>query len=38
MTGYIKYFEYGGINMSFLIENDKVWEKCKQIWVCLNVK
>ena len=38
MTGYIKYFEYGGINMSFLIENDKVWEKYKQIWVCLNVK
>ena len=38
MTGYIKYFEYGGISMSFLIENDKVWEKYKQIWVCLNVK
>ena len=38
MTWYIKYFEYGGINMSFLIENDKVWEKYKQIWVCLNVK
>ena len=27
MTGYIKYFEYGGMNMSFLIKNDEVWEK-----------
>ena len=26
------YFEYGGTNMSFLIKNDEVWEKCKQIW------
>ena len=36
MSGYIKwvgiYFEYGGTNMSFLIKNDEVWEKCKQIW------
>ena len=32
MSGYIKYFEYGGRNMSFLIKNDKVWEKYKQIW------
>ena len=31
MSGYIKYFEYGGMNMSFLIKNDKVWEKYKQI-------
>ena len=31
MTGYIKYFEYGGMNISFLIKNDEVWEKYKQI-------
>ena len=27
MDGYIEYFENGGKNMSFLIENDKVWDK-----------
>ena len=32
MSGYIKYFEYGGMNMSFLIKNGKVWEKYKKIW------
>ena len=32
MSGYIKYFEYEGTNMSFLIKDDKVWEKYKQIW------
>ena len=32
MSGYIKYFEYGGTNMSFLIKDDDVWEKYKQIW------
>ena len=32
MSGYIKYFEYRGMNMSFLIKNDEVWEKYKQIW------
>ena len=32
MSGYIKYFEYGGQNMSFLIKDDEVQEKCKQIW------
>ena len=32
MSGYIKYFEYGGQNMSFLIKDDKVLEKYKQIW------
>ena len=31
MSGYIKYFEYGGKNMSFLIEDDEMWEKYKQI-------
>ena len=32
MSGYIKYFENGGKNMSFLIKDDKVWEKYEQIW------
>ena len=25
MSGYIKYFEYRDMNMSFLIKNDEVW-------------
>ena len=32
MSGYIEYFEYGNSNMCFLIKNDEVWEKYKQIW------
>ena len=32
MNGYIKYFENGGKNMSFLIKNDEVWEKYEGIW------
>ena len=32
MSGYIKYFEYGSPNMSFLIKDDEVWEKYEQIW------
>ena len=32
MSGYIKYFENGGKNMSFLIKDDELWEKYKQIW------
>ena len=32
MSGYIKYFENGGKNMSFLIENDEVWDKYDKIW------
>ena len=32
MSGYIKYFENGGKSMSFLIKDDEVWEKYKQIW------
>ena len=32
MSGYIKYFEYGGKNMYFLIKDDDVQEKYKQIW------
>ena len=30
--GYIKYFENGGKNMSFLIKNSEVWEKYEDIW------
>ena len=26
MSGYIKYFENGGKNMSFLIKDDEMWE------------
>ena len=32
MSGYIKYFENGSKNMSFLIKNDEVWEKQDKIW------
>ena len=32
MSGYIKYFENGGKNMSFLIKEDEVREKYEQIW------
>ena len=32
MSGYIKYFEHGGKNMSFFIKDDEVWEKFEQIW------
>ena len=32
MTEYIKYFKNGGKNMSFLIKDEKIWEKYKEIW------
>ena len=32
MSGYIKYFENGGKNMSFLIKDDRAWEKYDKIW------
>ena len=32
MSGYIKYFENGGKNMTFLTKDDKVWVKYDQIW------
>ena len=32
MSGYIKYFENSGKNMSFLIKDDEVWEKFENIW------
>ena len=32
ISGYIKYFENGGENMSFLIKDDEVWDKYNKIW------
>ena len=32
MNGYIKYFDNGGKNMSFLIKNSEVWKKYEDIW------
>ena len=32
MSGYIKYFENGSKNMSFLIKDDEVWDKYDNIW------
>ena len=32
MSGYIKYFESGSKNMSFLIKYDEVWDKYDKIW------
>ena len=32
MSGYIKYFENGGKNMSFVIKDDGVLDKYNEIW------
>ena len=32
MSGYIKYFDNSGKNMSFMLEDDSVLEKYKEIW------
>ena len=32
MNGYIKYFDNGGKNMSYLIKNDEVCQKFEDIW------
>ena len=32
MSGYIKYFDNGGKNMTFKIENDNVLIKYNEIW------
>ena len=37
MSGYIKYFENGGKNMSFLIKNE-MWEKYDKIWDAIKNK
>ena len=38
MTGYIKYFENGGKNISFLIKDDEVWNKYEKIWEVIKDK
>ena len=38
MSGYIKYFENGGKNMSFLIKDDEVREKYEEIWKVIKNK
>ena len=38
MSGYIKYFENGGKNMSFLIKDDEVWDKYDKIWDAIKDK
>ena len=38
MNGYIKYFENGEKNMSFLIKNSEVWEKYEEIWEVIKNK
>ena len=32
MSGYIKYFENGGKNVSFLLKDDSVLDKYNEIW------
>ena len=38
MSGYIKYFENGGKNMSFLIKDNEVWNKYDKIWEVIKDK
>ena len=38
MSGYIKYFENGSINMSFLIKEDEVWNRYDQVWDAIKDK
>ena len=38
MMAYIKYFENGGKNMSFLIKDDEVRENYKEIWSVIKNK
>ena len=38
MSGYLKYFENGGKNMSFLIRDDEIWEKYNKIWDAIKNK
>ena len=32
MSGYIKYFDYGGKNMSFVTDDEEVYKKYNEIW------
>ena len=38
MSGYIKYFENGSKNMSFLIKDDEVWDKYDEVWDAIKNK
>ena len=38
MNGYIKYFDNGGMNMSFLIKTDEVWQRYEEIWQIIKNK
>ena len=38
MSGYIKHFENGSKNMSFLIKDDEVWDKCDKMWDVIKTK
>ena len=38
MSGYIKYFENGSKNMSFLIKDDEVWDEYDEIWDAIENK
>ena len=38
MSGYIKYFENGSKNMSFLIKDNEVWDKYNKIWAVIKNK
>ena len=38
MSGYIRYFENWGKNMSFFIKDDEVWEKYDKIWDAIKDK
>ena len=38
MSGYIKYFENGGKNMTFSIKDDEVWDKYDKIWYAIKDK
>ena len=38
MCGYIKHFENGSKNMSFLIEDDEVWDRYDEIWCVIKDK
>ena len=38
MSEYIKYFENGSTNMSFLIKDDEVWDKYDKIWDAIKNK
>ena len=35
MHGYIKYFDNGGKNMTFVTDNEKVYDKYSEIWVVI---